>query len=122
MSRACFGPPLVRIKRRPCWDESNPTSASKGLEILRWMDARAIAEMVQGEHPQVVAIILSVLENAVAADVLSFLPQEARPEIVERVARLETVQPAACAEELEAIMRKQFASRSSSATSSFWWG
>ena len=82
------------------------------------MDARAIAEMVQGEHPQVVAIILSVLENAVAADVLSFLPQEARPEIVERVARLETVQPAAM-EELEAIMRKQFASRSSSASSSF---
>jgi flagellar motor switch protein FliG len=73
---------------------------------------------VQGEHPQVVAIILSVLENAVAADVLSFLPQEARPEIVERVARLETVQPAAM-EELEAIMRKQFASRSSSASSSF---
>jgi flagellar motor switch protein FliG len=96
----------------------NPTSASKGLEILRWMDARAIAEMVQGEHPQVVAIILSVLENAVAADVLSFLPQEARPEIVERVARLETVQPAAM-EELEAIMRKQVASRSSSASSSF---
>ena len=58
------------------------------------------------------------MENAVAADVLSFLPQEARPEIVERVARLETVQPAAM-EELEAIMRKQFASRSSSATSSF---
>ncbi|MGB0408219.1 MAG: flagellar motor switch protein FliG, partial [Pseudomonadales bacterium] len=96
----------------------NPTSASKGLEILRWMDARAIAEMVQGEHPQVVAIILSVLENAVAADVLSFLPADARPEIVERVARLETVQPAAM-EELEAIMRKQFASRSSSASSSF---
>lgn len=96
----------------------NPTSASKGLEILRWMDARSIAEMVQGEHPQVVAIILSVLENAVAADVLSFLPQEARPEIVERVARLETVQPAAM-EELEAIMRKQFASRSTSASSSF---
>jgi flagellar motor switch protein FliG len=96
----------------------NPTSASKGLEILRWMDARAIAEMVQGEHPQVVAIILSVLENAVAADVLSFLPEDARPEIVERVARLETVQPAAM-EELEAIMRKQFASRSSSASSSF---
>ena len=96
----------------------NPTSASKGLEILRWMDARAIAEMVQGEHPQVVAIILSVLENAVAADVLSFLPPEARPEIVERVARLETVQPAAM-EELEAIRRKQFASRSSSASSNF---
>ena len=39
-----------------------PSSASKGLEILSWMDARSIAEMIKGEHPQVIAIILSVLE------------------------------------------------------------
>ena len=32
-----------------------PGSSSKGLEILRWMDARSIAEMIVGEHPQVVA-------------------------------------------------------------------
>lgn len=96
----------------------SPKSASKGLEILSWMDARSISEMVQGEHPQVVAIILSVLESDVAADVLAFLPPESRPEIVERIARLETVQPAAM-EELEAIMRKQFSSASTSASSSF---
>lgn len=96
----------------------SPTSSSKGLEILRWMDARSISEMIQGEHPQVIAIILSVLEHDVAADVLSFLPDESRAEIVERVARLETVQPAAMAE-LEAIMGKQFASTSSSASSNF---
>ena len=39
-----------------------PGQSSNGLEILRWMDARAIADMVRNEHPQVVAIILSVLE------------------------------------------------------------
>ena len=39
-----------------------PGQSSKGLEILRWMDARAIADMVSNEHPQVIAIILSVLE------------------------------------------------------------
>lgn len=96
----------------------SPTAASKGLEILRWMDARSIAEMVAGEHPQVIAIILSVLEHDIAADVLAFLEPEMRPEILERVARLETVQPAAM-EELETIMRKQFASTSSTASSSF---
>jgi len=46
-----------------------PGQGSKGLEILKWMDARSIAEMIRGEHPQVVAIILSVLEHTVAADV-----------------------------------------------------
>lgn len=95
-----------------------PSSASKGLEILKWMDARSIAEMMRGEHPQVVAIILSVLEHDVAADVLTFMESSIRPEVLERIARLETVQPAAM-EELEAIMRKQFASSSSTATSSF---
>lgn len=95
-----------------------PGQGSKGLEILKWMDARSIAEMIRGEHPQVVAIILSVLEHTVAADVLNFLPAEARPEIIQRIASLDTVQPSAM-EELEQIMMKQFATNSSSKSSSF---
>lgn len=95
-----------------------PGQGSKGLEILKWMDARSIADMIRGEHPQVTAIILSVLEYDVAADVMTFLPAEARPEILQRVASLETVQPSAM-EELEAIMKKQFSSNSSAKSSSF---
>ncbi len=95
-----------------------PGQGSKGLEILSWMDARSIAEMIRGEHPQVTAIILSVLEHSVAADVLNFLPSETRAEIIQRVANLETVQPSAM-EELEAIMKKQFSNNSSAKSSSF---
>ena len=95
-----------------------PGQGSKGLEILKWMDARSIADMIRSEHPQVVAIILSVLEYDVAADVLNYLPAESRPEIIQRIAKLETVQPSAM-EELEAIMKKQFASNSSAKSSSF---
>ena len=94
-----------------------PGQASKGLDILKWMDARAIADMVRNEHPQVIAIILSVLEFEVAADVLQFLPQAVRPEIMQRVAALETVQPAAMLE-LESIMKKQFSNNSSARSSS----
>jgi flagellar motor switch protein FliG len=61
---------------------------------------------------------LSVLEYDVAADVMGFLPVETRPEILQRVASLETVQPSAM-EELEAIMKKQFATNSSAKSSSF---
>ena len=94
-----------------------PGQASKGLEILKWMDARAISDMVRNEHPQVIAIILSVLEFEVAADVLQFLPQAVRPEIMQRVAALETVQPAAMLE-LENIMKKQVSNNSSARSSS----
>jgi flagellar motor switch protein FliG len=95
-----------------------PGQGSKGLDILSWMDARAIADMIRGEHPQVTAIILSVLEHSVAADVLAFLPGELRPEIIQRVAALDVVQPSAM-EELEAIMKKQFANNSTAKSSSF---
>ena len=95
-----------------------PGGSTKGLEILRWMDARAISDMIINEHPQVTAIILSVLEYDVAADVLSFLPPDNRAEVMQRVAKLETVQPSAM-EELERIMAQQFSSNSSAQSSSF---
>jgi len=95
-----------------------PGQGNKGLDILKWMDARSIADMIRSEHPQVIAIILSVLDYDVAADVLNYLAPEARPEIIQRVASLETVQPSAM-EELEAIMQKQFSKNSSAKSSSF---
>ena len=95
-----------------------PGASSKGLEILRWMDQRAITDMISGEHPQVIAIILSVLEYDIAADVLNFLPAEKRAEILQRIANLESVQPSAM-EELERIMKQQFSNNSSAKSSSF---
>ncbi|MDB2653891.1 flagellar motor switch protein FliG [Luminiphilus sp.] len=95
-----------------------PGGSTKGLEILRWMDPRAIADMILNEHPQVIAIILSVLEYDVAADVLNFLPKERRGEVMQRVAKLETVQPSAM-DELERIMAEQFSNNSSAKSSSF---
>ena len=36
-----------------------PASSERPIEILDWMDARSIAELVQDEHPQIVALIVS---------------------------------------------------------------
>jgi len=94
-----------------------PASANRGLEVLQWMDARSISEMIASEHPQIIAIVLSFLDHDVAADVLRFLPEGLRPEVIARVASLETIQPNAM-QELEAIMRKQFSSNSSLKSSS----
>jgi flagellar motor switch protein FliG len=94
-----------------------PASANRGLEVLQWMDARSISEMISSEHPQIVAIVLSFLDYDVAADVIRFLPESMRPEVLSRVATLETIQPTAM-QELEVIMRKQFSSNSSLKSSS----
>jgi len=94
-----------------------PGSSNKGLEILKWMDAKSIAEMIEPEHPQVIAIILSVLDHDVAAEVLSLLPEDNRIDIIQRVASLETVQPSAM-EELEGIMQQQLKGGITAASSS----
>lgn len=84
---------------------------SKGLEALKWMDARAVADMIRTEHPQIVAIVLSFLDADQAAEVLALLPESAQTEIVMRIATLDTVQPNAL-EELDQILEKQFSSSS----------
>ena len=93
-----------------------PASTSKGLEILQWMDARSIAEVIESEHPQISAIILSVLEADTAAQVLSLLPENQTAKIIERVATLDSVQPAAM-QELEGIMTRQFTKTSAKSSS-----
>jgi flagellar motor switch protein FliG len=80
----------------------------KGLEALKWMDARAVADLVRNEHPQIIAIVLSYLEAEQAAEVLGNLPAGLRADLVTRVATLDGIQPSALAE-LDEMMEKQFA-------------
>ncbi len=84
---------------------------TSGLDTLKWMDPRSIADIIRGEHPQIQAIVVSYLDTDQAADVLAFLNKKAGMEILMRVASLDTVQPSALAE-LNEILEKQFASGS----------
>ena len=79
---------------------------SKGLEQLKWMDPRSIADLIRLEHPQIVAIVLSYLDSDQAAETLSFLAPRLRPDVLMRVAVLEGVQPDAL-QELDTIMERQ---------------
>ena len=80
---------------------------SKGLEQLKWMEPRAVVEMIRLEHPQIIAIVLSFLDADQAAEVLAQFPDQVRPDIIMRVATLEGIQPAAL-QELDEILEKQF--------------
>ena len=89
-----------------------PVSSDRPIEILDWMDARAIAEMVTDEHPQIISLIISYLEASVGADVMNMLPPDLQADVIRRVATLETVQPDAL-RELEMVMQRKFAANTS---------
>jgi flagellar motor switch protein FliG len=90
--------------------------SSRGLEALKWMEARAIGDMLRNEHPQIIAIVLSYLDADQAAEVLTHLPEGIRAEVLMRIATLDGVQPSAL-NELDQVLEKQFAGNSGVKTS-----
>src|SRR5690606_2441067 len=79
-----------------------------GLDTLKWMDPRAIAELVRNEHPQIIAIVMAHLDGDQAAEVLKCLPERARVDVLLRLATLDGIPPHAL-NELNDVMARQFA-------------
>lgn len=80
--------------------------STKGIEQLKWMDSRSISDMIRLEHPQIMATILSLMDSDQAAEVLMYLPENLRSDLVMRIATMKGVQPSAL-RELDEIMEKQ---------------
>ena len=51
-------------------DRINIGRSNKGLEALKWMDPKAVAELIRLEHPQIISIVLAYLDSDHAAEVL----------------------------------------------------
>ncbi len=80
-----------------------PQRSAASLEILRWMDVDAISALLAQEHPQVGALILSVLVPDVAARAIETLDEILQADLVLRAAQLTSV-PAAAIEDLESVL------------------
>lgn len=81
---------------------------TSGLDTLKWMEPRAIADLVRNEHPQIIAIVLSHLDPDQAAEVLKVLPDRVRADVLLRIATLDGIPPNAL-NELNDVMARQFA-------------
>jgi flagellar motor switch protein FliG len=79
---------------------------STGIDSLKWMEPRAVAEIVKREHPQIVATILAHLPSRQAADVLQELDSGVQADIAMRMARLDEV-PETALQELDGIVERQ---------------
>ncbi|ATC95512.1 flagellar motor switch protein FliG [Pseudoalteromonas tunicata] len=83
-------------------------SGAKGLDSLKWMDSKQVANIIRNEHPQIQTIVLAYLDPEQSAEIISQFPEKVRLDLTMRIANLEEVQPAAL-QELNEIMEKQFA-------------
>ncbi len=64
-----------------------------GLQRLRNADPRQLGNMLRGEHPQTVALILAHLDPQQTAAILKELDSAIGSEVVYRMAKMEKVQP-----------------------------
>jgi len=86
---------------------------AQGLDALKWMSSKDVVDIIDGEHPQIVAIVIAYLEAEQAAEVIDLLGEDQRAEVIMRIARLNDVQQSALAE-IESLI----ASKSNDATKS----
>lgn len=66
---------------------------SKSFEFVRKADYKNLQMMLQNEHPQTIALILSYARGEQAAQVITELPRNIQLDVIERIAQLDRVSP-----------------------------
>lgn len=85
---------------------------TSGLDTLKWMDSRGVADLIRFEHPQIQAIVVAYIDPDQAAEVLGYLDERVRLDIIMRISSIDSVQPQAL-QELNDILEQQFSSATS---------
>ena len=88
---------LGEVKADSIMQKIAPDDCPRSLELARWLAPPVLLPLVENEHPQAIAVLLLLLEAEPAAELLSLLPQDLQPDLVERIARMRKVSPHAMA-------------------------
>jgi flagellar motor switch protein FliG len=87
-------------------DRVSSGQSGQGIEALKWMEAKAVAQIIGAEHPQIAAIVLAHLEPEQSAAILPLLTDDFRTEVLMRIASLNEV-PQTALTELDQLVEKQ---------------
>ncbi len=80
-----------------------------GFQLLRRADANQILNLIQNEHPQTIALILSFLDASQSAQIIMRLPDDLQREVIYRMATMEKV-PTELLNEVEKALEQQIES------------
>src|ERR1700753_2942148 len=87
-------------------DRVSSGHTGQGIEALKWMEAKAVAQIISGEHPQIAAIVLAHLEPEQSAAIMPLLSEDLRTEVLMRIASLNEV-PQSALTELDQLVERQ---------------
>ena len=82
---------------------------SKSFEFVRKADAKNIQMILQNEHPQTIALILSYARSDQAAQIIAELPRNIQLDVIKRIAELDRVSPEMI-KLVESTLEKRFSS------------
>lgn len=77
-----------------------------GLNTLKWLESKNIADLIKFEHPQIQTVVLSYIGGQKASKVLEYFDEEVRIDLMMRVANLKSINPQAL-EELNQILENR---------------
>ena len=81
----------------------------KPFSFVRHTEPKQLVNMISGEHPQTIALILSYLDTQQAAMILSDLPMDVQADIAKRVALMDRTSPEIL-KEVEDVLREKVTS------------
>lgn len=93
-------------------DRVTKTLRTKAFEFIRKADYKNLLTIIQNEHPQTIALVLSYSRADQASSVIAELPKEKRIEVVERIAKMDRTSPEVI-RIVERILELKFSSVSS---------
>ncbi|MCH5347867.1 MAG: flagellar motor switch protein FliG [Oscillospiraceae bacterium] len=99
-----YGPEMAKV----LMDKVAKTMQSKSFEFIKKSDYKNILAIIQNEHPQTIALVLSYVTSEQASHVLQELPKEKRVEVVERIAKMESASPDTV-KAIESTLERKFA-------------
>ena len=67
---------------------------ARPLETIAKMPATMVAGLLEREHPQTLALVLSTQSPEHASAIIAHLPEDKRPDVIHRIATLDKVSPA----------------------------
>jgi flagellar motor switch protein FliG len=91
------------------FDKITKQLKTKAFSFVRKADYKNLLAIVQNEHPQTIALILSYSRSDQASAILSELPKDVRIEVVERIARMDAASPDVV-KSIEETLERKFAS------------
>lgn len=84
-----FGPQMAMS----LMDRVSKSLKTKAFDFVRKADSKNMLNLLQNEHPQTIALILSYARADQASAIISELSSELRVEVIERIAKLDRASP-----------------------------